>query len=170
MLAPDYYYESVFLIPYKELWQRKIRGLIFDIDNTLTPYGQQLPAAKVVGLLHKLQRMGFRICFVTNNTTGRLNRFNQHLSLDGIANAGKPLTKGIRKAMNLMGTQPSHTAIIGDQLLTDVWAGRNARITTVLVKPMTEKDFFWVYAKRALERFLLRKYFAALDAKDKPKT
>ena len=163
MLAPDYYYESVFLIPYKELWQKKIRGLIFDLDNTLTPYDMKHPPAKVVALIKRLQRMGFRICLVTNNTTGRMDRFNEYLGIDGIANAAKPLAGGLRRAMKKMGTSPPHTAIVGDQLLTDVWAGKNAKVTTILVKPMTEKDFFWVYAKRWVERFMLRKYFASLD-------
>lgn len=157
-LKPDYYYDSIFLIPYQELWQNKIRGLIFDIDNTLTPFDRQLPPTKVVALLHKLQGMGFSICLLTNNTTGRLNRFNEHLKLDGFANAVKPLTRGVSKCMKKMGTSPEHTAIIGDQLLSDVWAGKNAGITTVLVKPMTERDFFFVHAKRVVERFLLRNY------------
>jgi len=162
-VVPDYYYDSIFLIPYQELWQKKIRGLIFDIDNTLTPFDKQLPPSKVVALLKRLERMGFRICLLTNNTNGRLKRFNANLNLDGFANAAKPLARGVRKSMEKMGTSPAHTAIIGDQLLSDIWAGKNARITTILVKPMTERDFFFVHAKRVIERLLLRKYFASLD-------
>jgi len=158
-IAPDYYFDSVFLIPYEELWQKKVRGLIFDIDNTLTAFDQNLPPAKVVGLLEKLQAMGFRVCLLTNNTKGRLKRFNVNLKLDGLANAAKPFARGVKRAMAIMGTAPEHTAIIGDQLLADIWAGKNAGITTVLVKPITDRDFFFVHIKRVLERFLLRKYF-----------
>ena len=160
MLTPDYYYDSVFLIPYEELWNKKIRGLIFDIDNTLTAFDEKLPPAKIVALLKRLEGMGFKICFVTNNTNKRLRGFNEHMKLPGIANAIKPLTRGIRRAMAIMGTGSAHTVIIGDQLLSDIWAGKNARITTILVKPITERDFFFVRAKRLIERFLLRKFFA----------
>jgi len=161
-LVPDYYYDSVFQIPYQALWQKKIRGLIFDIDNTLTPFDKDLPPTKIVALIKRLERLGFQICLLTNNTNGRLNRFNVNLKLDGYANAAKPLARGIRQCMKKMGTQPAHTAIIGDQLLSDVWAGKNAGITTVLVKPMTDRDFWFVHIKRRIERFLLRGYFAAL--------
>jgi len=163
MLAPDYYYESVFDIPYKDLWKQKIRGIIFDIDNTLVGYEHKNAPPKIVALINNLRRMGFSVCLLTNNTNNRLTRFNEDLALDGFANAFKPLARGVRQAMEKMGTQPEHTAIVGDQLLTDIWAGRNAHITTILVKPLTEKDFILVKAKRLVERALLRRYFATLE-------
>lgn len=167
MFAPDYYYESVFQIPYDELWKNNIRGIIFDIDNTLTRFDEKQPSAKIVALLNKLERMGFRICLCTNNTNRRLGAFSENLTYPGIANAIKPLTRGIRYSMKTMGTKPAHTVIIGDQLLSDVWAGKNARITTILVKPISEKDFILVRMKRVIERFILRKYFAELKLNEK---
>jgi len=162
MLTPDHYYDSVFEIPYEEFLQKKIRGLIFDLDNTLTPFHEKLPPAKIVALMNRLEKMGFEVCLLTNNTTKRLNRFNEAMKLKGIANGLKPFTRGVRQAMELMGTSRSQTAIIGDQLLSDIWAGKNARICTILVKPITEKDFFFVRMKRVIERFMLRKYFDEL--------
>jgi hypothetical protein len=163
--TPDFYYESVFQIPYDELWKKNIRGLIFDIDNTLTSFGEKQPSAKVSALLTKLGRMGFRICLVTNNTNKRLGHFNEKMKLPGIANAIKPLTRGLKFAMKTMGTKPAHTVMIGDQLLSDVWAGKNAKVTTILVKPLSEKDFFLVRWKRVIERIILRKFFAELNEK-----
>jgi HAD superfamily phosphatase (TIGR01668 family) len=142
MIYPDYYYESVFLIPYDTLWQQNIRGLIYDLDNTLVPYDKTHPPAKIVALVRRLERMGFRLSLVTNNTKGRLETFNKTLGLDGVSLAAKPLTRGIKSAMEKMGTTPERTAIIGDQLLSDIWGGKNAKITTILVKPLTERDFF----------------------------
>ena len=163
MLKPDYYYDSVFAIPYKELWDKKVRGLIFDVDNTLTPFHITLPPAKVVALMKHLEKMGFQICLLTNNTNTRLNGFNVELKLNGIANALKPLTRGIRRAMALMGTGKTETVIIGDQLLSDILGGRNAGIKTIMVKPITEKDFFFVRFKRLIENFMLRNYFKELE-------
>jgi len=167
MLTPDYYYDSVFAIPYDELKERNIRGLIFDLDNTLTPFHEKLPPAKIVALMKRLEKMGFQVCLLTNNTTGRLNRFNEGMKLKGIANGLKPFTRGIRKAMKLMGTNRKETVIIGDQLLSDVWGGKNAGICTILVKPITEKDFFFVRFKRLIERVMLRNYFKDLEKANK---
>ncbi|MCL1878349.1 MAG: YqeG family HAD IIIA-type phosphatase [Defluviitaleaceae bacterium] len=156
---PDFYYDSVFQIPYDELWKNNIRGLIFDIDNTLTNFDELGPSAKIAGLLRRLERKGFRICLVTNNTNKRLGHFNEKLNLPGIANAIKPFTRGIRYAMETMGTKPAETAIIGDQLLSDIWAGKNAKITTIMVKPISDRDFVLVRAKRVLERRILRDFY-----------
>jgi hypothetical protein len=156
-LFPDYYYDSVLDIPYESLWRQEIRGLIYDLDNTLAHFDEKIAPAKNVAMLKRLERMGFRICLLTNNTRSRLRQFDE-LKLDGIANAAKPFAWGIRRAMQMMGTQPAHTAMIGDQLLSDIWAGKNARVTTILVKPLTEKDFFFVRIKRVLERWLLRRF------------
>ena len=165
MLTPDYYYDSVFSIPFKELWKNNVRGLIFDLDNTLTPFHEKLPPPKIVALMRHLEQMGFKICLLTNNTTNRLNGFNAEMKLNGIANGLKPFTRGIKQAMNVMGTSKSQTVIIGDQLLSDIWGGRNAKITTILVKPISDKDFWFVRAKRLIERIILRKYFAKINQK-----
>ena len=157
-LTPDFYFDSVLDIPYETLWKKNIRGLIYDLDNTLAHFDKPQTPPKIAAMLKRLERMWFRICLLTNNTRKRLSQFD-HLGLDGVANALKPFTGGVRKAMRVMGTQPPHTAIIGDQLFSDVWAGKNARITTVLVKPLTEKDFFIVRFKRIFERWFLRRYF-----------
>ena len=158
-LMPDYHYDSVFQVAYEELLEKNIRNLIFDIDNTLAAYEHKTPTAKVVALIRRLKRMGFNVCLLTNNTNKRLQHFDKTLELTGIANALKPLSRGVQRAMGILGSTPATTAIIGDQLLSDIWAGKNAGITTVLVKPLSQKDLAFVHLKRVVERRLLRKYF-----------
>jgi len=157
-LKPDYYFDTVFQVPYEELWDNNIRGLIFDIDNTLAAYEDTRPPAKVIALIKRLKNMGFSCCLLTNNTNKRLKHFDNALELDGIANALKPLTRGVNRAMQITGTNKAQTAIIGDQLLSDIWAGKNTGITTILVKPLSDKDLAFVHVKRLIERWLLRKY------------
>lgn len=163
MLRPDYFYNSVYEIPYHKLREQNIRGLIFDLDNTLAAFDDKLPPAKTVALIKKLQAMGFEVCILTNNTPKRLKGFNKGLKIKGIANGLKPFTKGIRMAMATMGTTKEETMIVGDQLFSDVWGGKNAGIGTILVKPITERDFAVVKIKRLAERAMLRNYFKAAN-------
>lgn len=163
MLFPDYYYESVFMIPYQELWQKNIRGLIFDLDNTLATYDTARPPAKVTALMRRLKKMGFQVCLLTNNTGKRMRLFNEHLGLPAIPNAMKPFTKGIKRAVAEMGITREEAVIIGDQLFSDIWAGKNAHITTILVKPISHKDMITVGFKRMLERPLLKAYFKKMS-------
>ena len=167
MLAPDYYYESVYMIPYTELWQQNIRALIFDLDNTLAAYEEPRPAAKVVALIKRLQRIGFKVCILTNNTEKRIKTYNENLNLVTVHGALKPLTTGINRAVKLLEADKKSTAIIGDQMFSDVWGGKNARITTILVKPIGKTDVWTVRLKRLPERFLLKRYFKKIAKENK---
>jgi HAD superfamily phosphatase (TIGR01668 family) len=158
MLSPDYYFESIFMVDYQKLWDARIRALIFDLDNTLAPYDAPRPAAKVVALLKRLQRIGFRVCILTNNTEKRLSVYNENLKLPAVSGALKPLSIGVKRAMAAINAVRGECAIIGDQLFSDIWAGKNARITTVLVQPASPKDLLSVRWKRAPERWFIKAY------------
>jgi HAD superfamily phosphatase (TIGR01668 family) len=168
MLSPDYYYDSVHDVPYTDLWARGIRAIIFDLDNTLAPYDTTRPTAKTVALIKRLRRIGFSVCLLSNNNGKRINEFNGQLGLGltAIPNAMKPLTAGINRAINEMNAQKEHTAIIGDQLFSDVWAGRNAGLTTILVKPLGN-DIAAVRWKRIPERWFLNAYLKKAKSQNK---
>jgi HAD superfamily phosphatase (TIGR01668 family) len=139
--------------------QKNIRFLIFDLDNTLAPYEVSRPQAKVVALMKRLQRTGFKICLLTNNTEKRMKPFNEYLGVPAVHGAMKPLTAGVTRAMNEIGAVREETAIIGDQLFSDVWAGKLAKLTTILVKPVSKKDIITVRWKRYFERPLIKSYY-----------
>ena len=160
MFAPDFFYDSVYDVNYEMLRELGIRGLIFDIDNTLAAFDEALPPEETVQLIARLQTMGFSLCLLTNNSEGRLRQFNQDLGLPGFAGALKPLPFGVRKAAGAMGTSLEETAIIGDQLFSDVWAGRNCGIRAIMVSPISQRDFWFVKIKRLIEKRMLRGFFA----------
>ena len=58
--------------------------------------------------------------------------------------AGKPKSKGFYKAMERMHAKPEETAIVGDQIFTDIWGGNNAGVTTLMVKPIEFGTIFRV--------------------------
>ena len=61
--------------------------------------------------------------------------------------------------MEAMGTKPENTAIIGDQVFTDVLAGRNAGLVcALLVKPIKDKTNLFFRTKRLMEVPILKKY------------
>jgi len=155
---PDHYYDSVFEIPYKELRQKNKQALIFDIDNTLAPYNTRRPPEKVSNLLNRLQKMGFKVCLLTNNSKHRLTHFNENLKLPAYHRGLKPLSGKAKKAMRAMGVTPESTVLIGDQVLTDIWCGKRLKVTTVLVKPLSEKDNLSVHMKRGIEKTIVSSY------------
>ena len=72
--------------------------------------------------------------------------------------AKKPFKKNLLNAMADMGTVPNETALMGDQVFTDVWAAHNAKITAILVPPINDKRDVFTKFKRLLEKPIIKKY------------
>jgi len=155
---PDEYYPSIREVPFDALHARGIRGLIIDIDNTLAPYDVPEPPEAVTRLLRSLEAKGFRICLFSNNGKTRVERFNASLGLLAVYKAGKPKKRGIRKAMSMLTLSAAETALIGDQLFTDIWGGNRCGLRTILLEPIAQRDEWTVRLKRPPEQFVLRAY------------
>lgn len=154
---PDRYVASTYVIDFEMLYEKGIRGLIFDIDNTLVPHGE--PADKrAIELFDRLKKIGFSCCLISNNQEPRVKMFNEPIQVDYIYNAHKPSTKNYRKAMEIMGTDKTNTVFIGDQLFTDVWGAKRAGISSILVKPIHPKEEIQIVLKRYLEKLVLHFY------------
>lgn len=155
---PKEYVNSIYEIDYGQLYQKGIRGLLFDIDNTLAPYYIQDSEPTTIRLFQELKEKGFKICLVSNNNEERVLRFNQNLKVFSIPHAKKPLTRALKKGMSLMETQRKDTAMIGDQVFTDIWSGNRLNLYTILVVPITQKDEWMTAIKRGIEKKVIDAY------------
>lgn len=145
---------SAYNIPYERLREKGIRGVIFDIDNTLVPH--DAPAEKkTVELFERLHRLGCATCLLSNNKEKRVAEFAGQVDSPYIFKAGKPKTGGYEKAMELMGTDRMSTLFVGDQLFTDVFGANRAGIASVLVNPINPREEIQIVLKRYPERLVL---------------
>ena len=128
---------SIFDIEPAALARRGIRLLLADLDNTLAPYGEPEPTQAVRDWAAALGEQGITLFVLSNNRhPERPRRFSQALGVPFLGHAGKPKPGGFRRAMEQMGCTPEQTAIVGDQLFTDILGGRNAGVFTLLVEPI----------------------------------
>ena len=98
---PREYVDSAYDIPYEEFYGRGIRGVIFDIDNTLVPHGA--PAdTRAVALFERLRGMGMETCLMSNNKEPRVTSFAAQVASRYLFKAGKPRIKGYKRAMELV--------------------------------------------------------------------
>ena len=159
---PDRYVASTYVIDFEKLYKNGIRGLIFDIDNTLVPHGA--PAdERAIRLFKRLKEIGFSCCLISNNQEKRVRTFNEPIQVDYVYNAHKPSTKNYKKAMEIMGTDVSDTVFIGDQLFTDVWGAKRTGIPSILVRPIHPKEEIQIVLKRYLENIVLHFYKKSLE-------
>ena len=154
---PKHYVSSAYVIPYRQLYEKGIRGVIFDVDNTLVPHDE--PAdERARNLFQEFHAMGMETCLLSNNREPRVAAFAGCVGTKYIYKGGKPSVKGYLKAMELMGTEKDTTICVGDQLCTDVYGANRTGICSYLVKPIHPKEEIQIVVKRYLEAVVLWSY------------
>ncbi|ADZ83453.1 YqeG family HAD IIIA-type phosphatase [Cellulosilyticum lentocellum] len=162
-LYPTQYIQSIYEIDLLQLKKNGIRGIIFDIDNTLVPYDEVEPNTKIIDFFEMLRKNGFIITLVSNNTEDRVVKFNEKLKVFALHKSHKPLTRNFIKALRMMKCEKNEAIIVGDQIFTDVFGGNKAGIQTILVRPVSDKDEWKTKIKRGVERRIISKYEKYLE-------
>ena len=156
--APDMSCSAITDIPLELLKERGIRGLLFDLDNTITEWHKDEVEEHTRQWLHNLSQQGFSSCIVSNNHGARVKKVAAQLGLPCLYSAAKPRRKSYRQAAALLKLPPRQLAMVGDQLLTDVLGGNRAGLTTVFVKYIHPREHWGTtYIFRPLERWLIKK-------------
>lgn len=156
-LLPKTEYSSAYDIPFGHYYSQGVRGVIFDIDNTLVLHDE--PAdVRSRELFKKLHETGFKTCIVSNNKLPRVKAFADSVGSDYVEDAGKPGTSGYIRAINKMGLKKEDVIAVGDQLLTDILGANNSGIYSVLVRPIGPEKYFHIKLKRIIEKPFLYYY------------
>lgn len=154
---PDAIQESTYEIDFEALQRQGIKGVLFDIDNTLVEHGADA-TPRAIALFRKLEQLGIKSCLISNNKEERVLQFNKEIGTKYIYDAHKPSGKNYRKAMELMGTDLSNTIFVGDQLFTDVFGAKRIGMRNILVRPIDPKEEIQIVLKRYLEKIVLHFY------------
>ena len=154
---PYEYVESVFTINYKKLYELGFRGIIFDVDNTLVPHGED-STPEIDDLFKKIQDMGFKTYILSDNGKKRLDKFLENIDCQYIDNANKPQPDNYFKAIENMGLDKSKVVYIGDQVFTDILGANRCGIASILVKFIGYYTETKIGIKRNIEKIILKMY------------
>lgn len=123
--------DDIYQITGEALQRRGIRLLLADLDNTLAPYGAPVPDERLKAWRDELAEHGVTLFILSNNRhESRPRIFAEALDVPYIGHAGKPKTASFFKAMERMKAAPEQTAIVGDQIFTDILGGSRAGVAT----------------------------------------
>ena len=160
-LLPDFYFEKFDEVTPEFLMKNNIKALLLDVDNTLAPYELSEPDEKILAWLGSLKENGIAFAFISNNSSDkRIKLFNKKIGAPAFAKSGKPFAKKtIKRALSTLNVQKENAVFLGDQIFTDVCAGKFNGIRAILVPPIKDKKNLFFRFKRALEKPVLKRYF-----------
>ncbi len=156
-LYPNLWINSIYDLETELLLERGIKGMLIDMDNTLVPWGCYVADEEVVKWVEKLKEKGFKLCMVSNSTPSKGKQLSLQLGIPGVWNAVKPRAKAFRRALAKLNIKPEETAVIGDQIFTDVLGGNCLGLFTILVPQLSNRDFAWTKIMRKLEKKVLQR-------------
>ena len=157
-LCPKVQAESVLELDLGELQTLGIRGVIFDLDNTLVEWKQDNLQPEIIDLISRFKDRGFKLCILSNALEYRVEAVAKALDIPYVCRAVKPRKFPFKKALELLGTHPEETAVVGDQLFTDILGGNRMELYTIWTPPLSDTEFLSTKAVRQLERLVIKRF------------
>ncbi len=155
-MYPTHYRRRITDVTVEDLHRLGIKGVLLDVDNTLTTHDNPNLDPAVSAWLAAMQAAGFTLIIVSNNRADRVAPFAQKIGLPYYGRAKKPLPGGYRAAAAAMGLSAKDCVAIGDQIFTDILGANLAGMPCILLEPIQpEVEQKFIVFKRKLERPLL---------------
>ena len=134
-----------------------IKGLLLDVDNTLSTHKGQELVDNLPKWIETMKAGGIRLTIISNAAKERLVPFAAKIGLQFVHRAAKPLFWGYVLGAKRLGLKIKETAIVGDQLFTDIMGANLIGMPNILVEPIlleTGKSFI---VRRRWEKKILGK-------------
>ena len=158
LLRPEIKLDRVTEITPEMLSKRGIEALLLDVDNTLSTHHGMVLTDGLEGWLKMIQASGIKLLVLSNSKERRVKPFAEKIGLDFISLGLKPLPSGFIRGRKKLGTKRRATAIVGDQIFTDILGGNLVGIRTILLTPIKLETTRGFRFKRWLERIVYKLY------------
>ena len=152
MLKPDFYYHSILQIGIAQLESLKVEAVICDLDNTLLEWKAKKISPEIKSWLLEVEQAGISVCILSNALASRASQATEELDFPVIAPAFKPRKKQFEVAVDTLAVDKSRVAMIGDQLFTDILGANRVGLISILIDPLSEKDFLSTKVVRLVEK------------------
>ncbi len=151
-IIPTFRFEKYTEVTPEFLAQNGIKGILTDLDSTLTEHDFPEPDDELLRWVGDMKSAGIPICIVSNNKIRRTAPFARKIGVGYLCNSWKPHRPALRIALGVIGCHKDNAVFIGDQLYTDIKGAVKMGMKSVLVKPIGTKTTPYIRFKRMLER------------------
>lgn len=155
LLCPDIYIENIYKLDLNYLKTKDIKAILVDLDNTLLPWDSFYIEKKLKDWVNNCKKQGFSLCIISNNKHHRIKDCAKRLGIPSVTGLLKPCKQPFRKGLEILGTQPEQTAVLGDQIFTDILGAKRVGLFAILVKPLSNRELYWTRVMRKLEHQVL---------------
>ena len=157
-LYPKAYLKNVKEITIEFLKENNIKALILDVDNTLIDFNKKM-LDNVEKWCEELKLQGIKICILSNSDKKeKVEMVANKLKIPYIYFGMKPFKRGFKKALKILEEENKNTAVVGDQIFTDIIGANRCKMFSILVEPIDKKDLLITKIKRPIENFIINKY------------
>ncbi|HIR57475.1 MAG TPA: YqeG family HAD IIIA-type phosphatase [Candidatus Gallacutalibacter pullicola] len=157
LFLPSAAVERVIDITPELLRELGVRGLILDVDNTLAEHGSPQPFAGTIEWSRRMADAGFGLIILSNNTHERVAPFAGRYRIPFLSMCMKPLPFAYWRGARRLGTKCRETAVVGDQIFTDVLGANLSRMRSILLTPVSEEKSLSFRIRRRLEKGIRRR-------------
>lgn len=159
LLEPWLRADRLAMIDLEQLKALGYEALLIDMDNTLVPWHTFDICEQTAAWLGRAKALGFKLCIISNNKKWRIQKIMELTGSQGVWSACKPMLHGYLKAMKAVGSDRKNTVFVGDQVFTDLLGANVLGIKTVLVDPISPREYKWTRIMRKAEKLVTgRKY------------
>ncbi len=155
---PTYFLDTVTDIDFDFLKKAEIKNLLIDIDDTLTVHDEAEINTQYRKWIDYMKSKNIKMVLVSNNFKNRVEKFAKKIKLPYVHFSLKPLPYGIKKSLESHMLSKDRTALIGDQIFTDILAANICGIKSILVNPLSEGKGKFLKVKRWAEKPLRKKF------------
>ena len=154
---PHEFAASVFALDYEKIFRKGFRAVLFDIDMTLVPHGED-STPQIDSLFKEIHAAGLKTLLLTNNDESRVKRFIKNIDTPYICDADKPNPAAYIKAVEVLGVKKSEAIFVGDQIFTDIFGANRSGIASILVEYVTAHVETDIGIRRRAEKIILKLY------------
>ncbi|HHW70033.1 MAG TPA: YqeG family HAD IIIA-type phosphatase [Clostridiales bacterium] len=156
LLTPTMKYKDIYSIDFTYLHVMGYRNIILDVDNTLVIWDMYEINPKLFNQIQYIKDMGFKICLLSNNNNKKqISELADQLLVLTVFKGKKPFSRSFNHALEALEADIENTLVIGDQIFTDILGGNMMGLTTILVDPLSKKEFITTKFMRLLEKTLM---------------
>ncbi len=158
VFKPHYIFEKTTKITPRFLKELGITNLLLDVDNTLTTHDNPDPSPGIPRWIEQMKSAGIKMVIISNNNRERVAPFAAKLGLPFTSMSCKPLPYGYIKGMKILGGNRHNTAMVGDQIFTDVMGANLSGMKCLMVLAIQAEESAGFKFKRKIEKGFIEKY------------